>query len=309
MRYALLVALLSLGGAAIPLWIRPSHARLQIYLSIAAGALLGAALFHLLPESAEQMGRHFGVPAAIGVLVIFLMQRYVAPHSHESHAAIHVHGEHEHAQHEHEPQQESAANSPERVPLAGGGADRPAGPLLRGLIAILALSVHSFFDGLAIGAASASNADGHTALTASVALSVLIHKPLDGLSVSVLLMNAGARTKTLWTIQLLYAALVPLAAGAFIATEGAVRPSLESPLIGMTLAFSAGTFLAIALTDLLPELQFHTHDRNKLTTALLAGLLIMLVTSLFGHGEQTPEIHEHATPAASPIDHELHRKP
>jgi zinc and cadmium transporter len=41
------------------------------------------------------------------------------------------------------------------------------------------------------------------------------------------------------------------------------------------LAFSAGTFLCIALSDLLPELQFHEHDRWKLSVALLAGLALM----------------------------------
>jgi hypothetical protein len=38
------------------------------------------------------------------------------------------------------------------------------------------------------------------------------------------------------------------------------------------LAFSAGTFLCISLSDLLPELQFHQHDRVKLSLALVAGL-------------------------------------
>ena len=45
------------------------------------------------------------------------------------------------------------------------------------------------------------------------------------------------------------------------------------------LAFSAGTFLCIALSDLLPELQFHSHDRLKLSIALLAGFALMAVTA------------------------------
>jgi zinc and cadmium transporter len=40
------------------------------------------------------------------------------------------------------------------------------------------------------------------------------------------------------------------------------------------LAFSAGTFLCISLSDLLPELQFHQHDRVKLSLALLLGLTV-----------------------------------
>ncbi|MDO8630093.1 MAG: hypothetical protein Q7R41_06325, partial [Phycisphaerales bacterium] len=83
MWYALTVAALSLAGAALPLWRRPGHAQLQIYLSLAAGALLGAALFHLLPESSEHIHDAFGLPAVLGIGVVFLLQRYLAPHSHE----------------------------------------------------------------------------------------------------------------------------------------------------------------------------------------------------------------------------------
>ena len=45
------------------------------------------------------------------------------------------------------------------------------------------------------------------------------------------------------------------------------------------LAFSAGTFLCIALSDLLPELQFHSHDRLKLSVALLTGFALMAATA------------------------------
>src|SRR3990170_2672462 len=83
MIYALIVAALSLIGAAVPLRFRPAHAQLQVYLSLAAGALLGAALFHLLPESSEHIHASFGLPAALGVMRVFLLQRYLAPHSHE----------------------------------------------------------------------------------------------------------------------------------------------------------------------------------------------------------------------------------
>ncbi len=44
--------------------------------------------------------------------------------------------------------------------------------------------------------------------------------------------------------------------------------------IACALAFSAGTFLCISLSDLLPELQFHRHDRVKLSAALLFGLAV-----------------------------------
>ena len=60
--------------------------------------------------------------------------------------------------------------------------------------------------------------------------------------------------------------------------------------------------LAIALTDLLPELHFHSHDRNKLSAALLAGLAVMGLTAYLGHGHE----HEAPTSHAAESDHDEH---
>jgi len=297
MIYAFIVAALSLIGAAVPLRFRFGHAQLQVYLSLAAGALLGAALFHLLPEASEHIHGDFGLPAVIGIGLVFLLQRYLAPHSHEPLG---------HSHHESEPGADTGARILSRTHTDSAREDSrtshvaehshhsQARPLVSGVVAILALSIHSFFDGVAIGAVTGGLVDaghggpgapglGHATqpLAFAVFLSVLIHKPLDGLSVSVLLLNAETPRRRLWSIQVFYAALVPVGALAFMATRGAVAE--PSTLVGYTLAFSAGTFLAIALTDLLPELHFHAHDRHKLSFALLFGLLVMWLTSLIGH--------------------------
>ena len=55
------------------------------------------------------------------------------------------------------------------------------------------------------------------------------------------------------------------------------------------LAFSGGTFLCIALSDLLPELQFHSHDRVQLSVALLAGFALMAATAM----AEPPSLHAH----------------
>ncbi len=294
MIYALIVAALSLIGAAVPLRFRFGHAQLQVYLSLAAGALLGAALFHLLPEASEHIHGDFGLPTVLGIGVVFLLQRYLAPHSHEPFG---------HSHRESAPEAEATGANPRAT--AWGSEQHAHGharPLVTGVVAILALSIHSFFDGVAIGAVTGGAVDaGHSGaslghatqpLAFAVFLSVLIHKPLDGLSVSVLLLNAETPARRLWLIQVFYAALVPVGALAFMATRGAVAE--PSTLVGYTLAFSAGTFLAIALTDLLPELHFHAHDRHKLSFALLFGLLVMWLTSLLGHAET------HAESSAAP---------
>ena len=69
----------------------------------------------------------------------------------------------------------------------------------------------------------------------------------------------------------------------------------------MALAFSAGTFLCISLSDLLPELQFHQHDRVKLTIALLLGLAVAYAAAQL---EAATHKHDHANTAdVRPVTH------
>jgi len=48
----------------------------------------------------------------------------------------------------------------------------------------------------------------------------------------------------------------------------------EGPALGYGLAFAVGVFLCISLSDLLPEVHFHRHDRGKLLLALLTGVAL-----------------------------------
>ncbi|MDB4743826.1 ZIP family metal transporter, partial [Planctomicrobium sp.] len=45
-------------------------------------------------------------------------------------------------------------------------------------------------------------------------------------------------------------------------------------IVGSMLAFAAGVFICIALSDLLPEMEFHSHHRVPLSLALLAGIAL-----------------------------------
>ncbi len=51
----------------------------------------------------------------------------------------------------------------------------------------------------------------------------------------------------------------------------------EGAVIGYVLSFAAGAFLCIALSDLLPEIHFHSHDRGKLIVSLLVGISLAYV--------------------------------
>ena len=86
-------------------------------------------------------------------------------------------------------------------------------------------------------------------------------------------MSAGRQSATVrHVVNLLFALLVPVGAALFML--GLFNGESPSLLLWIALAFAAGTFLCIALSDLLPELQFHHHDRVKLSLALLLGLAV-----------------------------------
>ena len=66
-------------------------------------------------------------------------------------------------------------------------------------------------------------------------------------------------------------------------------------MIGYVLVFAAGAFLCISLSDLLPEIHFHSHDRVKLTVSLLVGIALAyglyFIESGVMHGLETHEMH------------------
>jgi zinc and cadmium transporter len=66
------------------------------------------------------------------------------------------------------------------------------------------------------------------------------------------------------------------------------------------MSFSAGTFLCISLSDLLPELQFHHHDRGKLSAALVLGLLVAIGISQMEAAVHGPHSHPIPTAIAPP---------
>ena len=91
------------------------------------------------------------------------------------------------------------------------------------------------------------------------------------MSITTLMKAAGTTERSRNYANLLFAIICPLGACLFFMAAqyfGAVSTTVVAP----ALAFSAGAFICIALSDLLPEVQFHSHDRVKLTATFLLGI-------------------------------------
>lgn len=138
-------------------------------------------------------------------------------------------------------------------------------------------------------AADARHAATSTLFGLGTFLAIMLHKPLDALSITALMSASHWPVNIRQAVNAGFALMCPL--GAILFTAGLQHFTSDQQLvIGSALGFSAGVFICIALGDLLPELQFHTHDRVKLSIALLAGVLLAY---LIGFIEPGGHQHEH----------------
>ena len=72
----------------------------------------------------------------------------------------------------------------------------------------------------------------------------------------------------------------------------------QDAILGVALAMAAGAFLCIAAADLLPEVQFHSHDRVLLTASLALGLTIAWGITVLERSSHAHARHGVAAPAA-----------
>lgn len=294
------VLAVSLLGGCMPFVGRVTHSRLQLYLSVSAGFMLGAALFHIIPDAFEMAGPWFGWWMSLGIVGLFLVERFIAPHSHEVSSKLQQDHKHEPGcEHDHE---------------------HRAAPAVAGWMAVLGLTIHTFMNGVGLaGAVQAENKLSGILPWPGLALflAIALHKPADALAISTVLTRRGVSRGKLTLVQLGFALMVPLGAAAFVWASRWIAKHADAQehlnqLTGAALAFSAGTFFFIALSDLLPEVQFHRHDRVPLSLALIVGVVFMGCIGLLeghDHGE-----HHHGdeskitSPDDKDHDHDAHDK-
>ena len=277
--YCALVLLASLAGGWLMLFMHLTHTRLQLAISFVAGLMLGIALLHFLPDADEQLHSLDRTVAWTlgGFLTVFFLQRFFHFHHHDLPEGDPEDCCHDHSEpHTHDHSHTLADHSARQLSWVGTA---------------LGLTLHSLLDGLALAAAVEAQAFDHKVLAGlGVALAVILHKPFDAMAVSTLMSASGSSRISRHMLNGLFALATPLGAVLFYLGASQFADS-NAVFLGCALAFCAGTFLCIASSDLLPELQFHSHDRFKLSVALLAGLAISVLIGVIGPHDH--ENHEH----------------
>jgi len=229
-------------------------------ISFVAGVMLGVAVLHLLPHgilrlAREANGLSWAMGAVlVGILFMFFLNRLFHFHQHDFSGDDHSDEHQNEAQCDHKHHQHRKDTS------------------WFGLV--FGLSVHTLIDGVALAAAVQSESiSGFSLAGFSIFIAIVLHKPLDAISVVSLMKSKGWSELKMTIANVTFAMMCPL--GAMLLTFGLLQSNESSSwFLGLTLAFSAGVFLCIALGDLLPEVHFHTHDRGKLSATLILGIVL-----------------------------------
>jgi zinc and cadmium transporter len=291
--YSVGIVLMSVFGGLIPHMVRLTHRRTELAVSFVAGTMLGVAMLQLLPHAlagvpSSDPSDPIGVPGAryaptlywvtAGFLAMFFIERFFCFHHHEvgPEADADEHGDAcDHGPHHHD-----HASSDHTAGLTWSGA-------------AMGLTLHSMLGGVAL-AASVLHAPPGTWLAGFGAfLATALHKPLDAMTIAVLMERGGWSALARCVVNGLFALAVPLGMVVFYAGMAPLGDERADGALALAMAFSAGVFLCVSLSDLLPELHFHHHDRLKLSAALLAGLAVADIAGRF-------EAHTHGPPPAPP---------
>lgn len=241
----LVVSLISLIGAAL-ISIKKSvlHHLIIVLVALAIGALVGDAFFHLIPEAVEN-GMDIttiGLFVIAGMMTFFVLEKVLGHHHH-----------HHHDETEYQPGA--------RVEFVESGGAPMANIKPVGRLVLIADSVHNYFDGVIIAASFLINIP--TGIASTVA--IIFHEiPQEIGDFGILLYAGYSRGRAL--LFNLYSAFFAMLGALTVLTLGNVVQGIFPYLV----PFSAGVFIYIASSDLVPEL----HKRPTILSSMMQMIAI-----------------------------------
>ncbi len=249
--WASFAAGLGTSVGALAVWASgPLSARAEnVMLSVAAGVMLAASLFGLLQPAVSLATNQLG-GAMPGVLVVIAGLMFGGYGLHVLHRSI----PHEHFHTGHE---------------------GPASERVRRIwLFVIAISLHNFPEGMAVGVAFAH---GDESVALPLAVGIGLQNVPEGLAVAVSLVAAGYGRATAFLASSLTGLIEPL--GGLV---GGSAVWLAEALLAPVLAMAAGAMLFIISDEIIPE----THRsglQHVATLSLMAGFsLMMALDALLG---------------------------
>lgn len=237
---ASLAAGLATGAGALPVLFtkKVSDRLLDVMLGFSAGVMLAATSFSLIVPAIDLSGPWVAVVGiALGAFVLHLIDRFI-PHFHPA-----------------------------------LGAEGPYSRLSRVWLFVIAITIHNFPEGLAVGVSFGS---GNVAAGLVVAMAIGLQNMPEGLAVALPLLREGYSRRR----SLLYGVLTGLIepVGGLL---GVALVSIFHPILPWALGFAAGAMLFVVSDEMIPESHRKGFEREATFGLIVGFVVMMLLDSLF----------------------------
>ena len=242
---ALLIPFLgtALGSAFVFFMKKDMPQRLQkALLGFASGVMVAASVWSLIIPALEMgEGTKSVIPVTIGLLAGFAFLLFidqVTPHIH-----------------------------------LVGGPEGPKSKLSRTTMLALAVTIHNFPEGMAVGVAVAGALNSDFTMAGAIALSlgIAIQNVPEGAIISMPLRSEGNSRTRAFTIGALSGLVEPIGSVTIILLASTLQPVLP-----FLLAFAAGSMLYVVVEELIPEASQGEHS-NLGTIGFAIGFVLMMV--------------------------------
>jgi ZIP family zinc transporter len=154
------------------------------------------------------------------------------------------------------------------------GPEGPSSSLRRIWLFIIAITLHNFPEGLAVGVSFGS---GNLSAAVALAIGIGLQNMPEGLAVALPLIREGYSRGRALGYATLTGLVEPL--GGII---GASIVSLARGIMPLGLAFAAGAMIFVISDEIIPETHRRGHERLATFGLVIGFLLMMLLDNLFG---------------------------
>jgi zinc and cadmium transporter len=216
-------------GGAIIVQKQWERAYLKYFVALGAGFMLATAIVEIFPASLELRPKDGAFLVLVGYLIIHFFEHTVTPHFHfgeETHEDQFVHAH-------------------------------------KGFSVLLGLTIHTFFDGIAITSGFLVS----SWLGWIIFLAIFLHKIPEGFTITSVMLASGQSRKVAW------GASVILGCATF---AGVLTMALLRREVSFGLPLSAGVTIYVAASDLMPEVNREPGARTAFVVFLGVGFLFLL---------------------------------
>src|SRR5580692_2023554 len=216
-------------GGAIIVQRHWERSYLKYFVALGAGFMLATAIVEVFPASLELRGKDAAYLVLVGYLIVHFFEHTVTPHFHfgeETHEDQFVHTH-------------------------------------KGYSVLLGLTIHTFFDGIAITSGFlVSNWLGWI-----IFFAIFLHKIPEGFTITSVMLASGRSRRVAWGASVL------LGVATF---AGVLTMALFRQEVSFGLPLSAGVTIYVAASDLIPEVNREPGIKMALVVFLGVGLMFLL---------------------------------